>query len=50
MNLDADVTDMVTKLIATKCDSGGIVVMSSHRDVELEFGMEIDVSDFVVRV
>ena len=49
-NLDADVAEMVLKLIATKCDNGGMVIMSSHKENELEIGMEIDVSVFCKRI
>jgi len=45
-NLDGDMTDMILKLIASRCDQGGAVVLSCHRGVDVPFGDELDVMQF----
>lgn len=43
--LDADHTDRVLSLIASKCDQGGVVVFSHHGEVNVPFGQELILGD-----
>lgn len=46
-NLDKEGREMLTNLIAARCDQGGMVIISSHADnSDLPFGTELDISEF----
>ncbi len=45
-NLDSEMIDMTLKLIATFCDQGGIIILSTHQEVSLPFGMPMQLTDF----
>lgn len=45
-NLDSDMTDVVLSLIASKCDQGGIVVMTAHAGHTVPFGAELYLADY----
>jgi heme exporter protein A len=46
-NLDADITDSFLSLIASFCDQGGKVILTSHHEVRIPFGMTLDLRDFL---
>lgn len=46
-NLDKTTSDMVKGLIESKCNAGGIVVFSSHKEIEFADYREIDLSNKV---
>jgi heme exporter protein A len=45
-NLDEDIIDITLKMIATFCDQGGIVILSTHHKIDLPFGNTIKIEDF----
>lgn len=45
-NLDSEMIDITLKMIASFCDQGGKIVMSCHQEVNLPFGMELQIEDF----
>jgi heme exporter protein A len=45
-NLDSEMMDITLKMIASFCDQGGKIVMSCHQEVNLPFGMELQIEDF----
>jgi heme exporter protein A len=46
-NLDSEMIDITLKMIATFCDQGGKIIMSCHQELNLPFGMELQLVDFV---
>ncbi len=45
-NLDSEMIDITLKMIATFCDQGGKIIMSCHQELNLPFGMELQLTDF----
>lgn len=45
-NLDSEITNTFLSLIASFCDQGGKVILTSHHEVNIPFGMTIDLRDF----
>ncbi len=45
-NLDSEMTDITLKMVASFCDQGGKIIMSCHQEVNLPFGMELQLTDF----
>jgi heme exporter protein A len=45
-NMDTEAIELLVKLIATRCDQGGMVVLSTHQPLDLPFGMELMLHDF----
>jgi heme exporter protein A len=45
-NLDSEMVDITLKMIASFCDQGGKIIMSCHQEVNLPFGMELQIQDF----
>ena len=46
-NLDSEMIDITLKMIASFCDQGGKIIMSCHQEVNLPFGMELQLTDFL---
>jgi heme exporter protein A len=44
--LDSEMIDIILKMIASFCDQGGKIIMSCHQEVNLPFGMELQLTDF----
>ncbi len=49
-NLDAEMIDITLKMIASFCDQGGKIIMSCHQELNLPFGMELQLTDFAPEV
>lgn len=49
-NLDTEMIEITLKMIATFCDQGGIIIMSCHQELNLPFGMELQLTDFSPQV
>jgi heme exporter protein A len=45
-NLDHEMIDITLKMIASFCDQGGKVIMSCHQEINLPFGMELNLVDY----
>lgn len=45
-NLDNEMIDIILKMIASFCDQGGKIIMSCHQELNLPFGMELQLTDF----
>jgi heme exporter protein A len=45
-NLDEEAINITLSCIATFCDQGGVVVLTSHQDINYPFGMELRLDDF----
>jgi len=46
-NLDEEMIEITLRMIAVFCDQGGTIVMSSHQELRLPFGQELQLTDFV---
>ncbi len=45
-NLDNETSDQLSQLIKGKCENGGIAVISTHRNISVDFTYKINISDF----
>jgi heme exporter protein A len=47
-NLDEETSEQLAALIRNKCENGGIAIVSSHRNISVDFNYKINISDFTV--
>lgn len=45
-NLDEETSEQLSSLISNKCENGGIAIVSSHRNISVDFSYKINISDF----
>ena len=45
-NLDEETSNQLAQLIQNKCENGGIAIISSHRNISVDFSYKINISDF----
>jgi heme exporter protein A len=45
-NLDEETSEQLALLIKGKCENGGIAVVSTHRNISVDFTYKINISDF----
>lgn len=45
-NLDEETSEQLAGLIQNKCENGGIAIISSHRNISVDFNYKINISDF----
>ncbi len=45
-NLDEETSQQLAELIKNKCENGGIAVISTHRNISVDFTYKINISDF----
>ena len=45
-NLDNETSEQLAELIKGKCENGGIAIISTHRNISVDFTYKINISDF----